>query len=473
MIYKTDWISSRPVYYNEKTKKISHNINQVIDWSDVEIDAGGLKNYLQFGYNVFDQTMIKNVKILRFSSEIYLDEGNNLVIKELEDPADYYFSGRSYSGEEVIDITSSHIHSWENSQSSTKKRYLLPLSGGFDSRLLALLINDKRRIDAFTYGVSWDQSSSDEVLNAKYVSEKLGINWSRIQIGNFNQSQYLQKNFDIFGPAIPMHCMYHMEFYDRIISDFGRDYTIVSGSVGDWWSGEKVPLQKVSNPTEFNNVFFNHGICVPLEFLKINVGNDLNERHFEIYKDRLEDPRYRRLFMARGRNNLSHWITRLPEEIFGRDSVYTPFEDINVAMPMLMLEHDVAKDRKWERDFFARNNLLPEGSKMKSNFTNKLDLYSIANFSIDPLRTDLLKDFIEESYLDSINSEIAALRKSLVPQLFSFHASLMKFGDYLPLSYVAKKFNKHACKLSDKAIKSYNAWTVLKTLEQVMLRREC
>jgi len=471
MIYKTDWISSRPVYYNERTKNISRNINQVIDWNNVEIDVCGLKNYLQFGYNIFDQTMIKNVKILRFSSEIYCDEQKNLVIKELDDPTDDYFAGNSYNGEEVIDIISRHIRDWEHSQSLTKNRYLLPLSGGFDSRLLALLINDKKRIDAFTYGVSWDQSNSDEVANAKYVSEKLNLNWNRVEIGNFNQSQYLKKNFDIFGPTIPMHCMYHMEFYDRIISKFGKSYTVVSGSVGDWWSGEKVPLQKVSNPDEFTNVFFNHGICVPPEVMKVKVGNDINEKHFEIYRHRLEDSRYRRLFMARGRNNLSHWITRLPEEIFGSAGVYTPFEDIKVAMPMLMLKEDLAKNRKWERDFFERSDLLPEESRIKSNFTNKLDLYSIANFPIEPLRVDLLKEFIDESYLNSINSEIAGLKESSVSKLFNLHASLVKFGKNPLLNYFVKKLNKRACKLSDKAVKSYNAWTVLKTLEYVMLRR--
>ncbi|HEU4859385.1 MAG TPA: hypothetical protein VFT15_06105, partial [Chitinophagaceae bacterium] len=54
--YVTDWLASNTIFYNEKTRHVSHNINNVIDFRNLEFDAEGLNNYLDFGYCVFEQT---------------------------------------------------------------------------------------------------------------------------------------------------------------------------------------------------------------------------------------------------------------------------------------------------------------------------------------------------------------------------------------------------------------------------------
>ena len=48
---KTDWLGSEPVFYNEKTKLISKNMLDVIDYDNFEFDEEGLNNYLQFRSN--------------------------------------------------------------------------------------------------------------------------------------------------------------------------------------------------------------------------------------------------------------------------------------------------------------------------------------------------------------------------------------------------------------------------------------
>lgn len=38
---ETDWLGSRPVFYNTKTGAISHNMNKVIDYSDFSFHSEG------------------------------------------------------------------------------------------------------------------------------------------------------------------------------------------------------------------------------------------------------------------------------------------------------------------------------------------------------------------------------------------------------------------------------------------------
>ena len=33
--FETDWLASKPVFYNEITKKVSYNINDVIDFNNL------------------------------------------------------------------------------------------------------------------------------------------------------------------------------------------------------------------------------------------------------------------------------------------------------------------------------------------------------------------------------------------------------------------------------------------------------
>jgi hypothetical protein len=54
ILFETDWLASQPVFYNERTGKASHNINDVIDYTNLEFDREGFNNYVDFGYSVLE-----------------------------------------------------------------------------------------------------------------------------------------------------------------------------------------------------------------------------------------------------------------------------------------------------------------------------------------------------------------------------------------------------------------------------------
>ena len=80
-VWSTDWLASKPVFYNTKTKKVSHNVNDVIDTNDNEFHHSGFNNYLETGDSVFGQTPVINVKFLSPHSKIRRTEGEKSVCK--------------------------------------------------------------------------------------------------------------------------------------------------------------------------------------------------------------------------------------------------------------------------------------------------------------------------------------------------------------------------------------------------------
>ena len=168
--YTTDWLGSDPVFYNEITGKISHNINDVIDFNYIEFHPEGLCNYLDYGYSILEQTPLKNIKFLRHSSQITLED-SKIKVTYFDDIAEKYI-GQASNEQDVLNILEKSINNWADTH---KGEIILPLSGGYDSRLLASLIKDKERIRSFTYGLSEKQEESFEVVKAKKIAEILKI----------------------------------------------------------------------------------------------------------------------------------------------------------------------------------------------------------------------------------------------------------------------------------------------------------
>jgi len=155
-IFQTDWLSSTTVFYNKLTSEVSYKMLDVIDWASFDWDFDGLRNYLSFGYCIFERTPIKNVFFLRHSSiltqNIDINGKKTINIQYLDDPIFKYIEKTS-TVDDVMNSMIKHTEEFEKNRDKSK-RLLLPLSGGYDSRFLASLIKDKASIDAYTYGLT-------------------------------------------------------------------------------------------------------------------------------------------------------------------------------------------------------------------------------------------------------------------------------------------------------------------------------
>ena len=354
--FKSDWINSHPVFYNSKTQNASHNINDVVDWGNFEFDNEGLFNYLKFGYIVFDKTVFKDVFRLppNCTLEIFLNCGSKILkITQHEDIVINYLDGVS-SPEECINKLKNHVDNFEKNHSD--KRFLLPLSGGHDSRLLLSMLNDKSKIDAITYDVSMSQKFSAESINAQFLANKFDLNWKNVILNKYFTEKYCLRNFNLFGLEMPIHASYHMEMYDLASKLFDTTNSVViSGSVGDWWSGEKVALRKTNSWQDAENLFFNHGISISEEFICLKHDSTYNESIIQPKLDLIiESDAYRTVFSRRGRVGLASYIARVAESSL---PTYTPFYDIDIAMSQLRLPDSERVNRFWQKKYFHNIDL--------------------------------------------------------------------------------------------------------------------
>lgn len=118
----------------------------------------------------------------------------------------------------------------KNSLSSFEK-IILPLSSGYDSRLVlsGIISNSLNKItEAYTYL----NKESIDVYAAKNLSKIAKIFWKHVELPcNFLSTKYLKSVFHIFGSSLHMHAMYQLEFFDEIkkITNINCNLCLTSG----------------------------------------------------------------------------------------------------------------------------------------------------------------------------------------------------------------------------------------------------
>ena len=74
-----------------------------------------------------------------------ISRDNKLKIEYLNDPVEDWL-GRTSSEDNVFELLSVSVHNWER---SVQGEIVIPTSGGYDSRLLNFIVEDKARIIIF------------------------------------------------------------------------------------------------------------------------------------------------------------------------------------------------------------------------------------------------------------------------------------------------------------------------------------
>ena len=393
--YKSDWLGFETYFYNEKTKKVSSNINDVIDYSNIEFDNDGLLNYLDFGYSVFGKTFIANVKYLLPNQELKIIN-DEIVITDLEDPCLQYIENVS-NEHDVLEKISAHVQQWE----SQSKKLVIPTSGGYDSRLLNCMVSNKDMVHAYGYGICNEQDKCLEVTYGREVCNRLGIPYDRIPIGDFHD--YVDDWFAIFGPSVHYHGMYHHEFYNKIKTLLGDDVSVLSGIVGDLWSGNKTP-PPVTSPEEVLNLSLSYQYRVDPRYTKLTrISNDF-EKYFESKKHLLNNPRYRMVELVRFKMMLLRYLMIVPESLGMTTS--SPFLDVDIAMSMLTIDPSRWENRLWQVDYFRKNGInVEEFSDVNHiQLRNTSDLDAQNKKPLGPLNPNTLDFLMDRSIIDQINN---------------------------------------------------------------------
>lgn len=397
-IYRTDWLASKPVFYNQKTGLVSNNINDVIDFANFEFHPEGLNNYLDFGYSVFEQTPIKDVKFLRHAAKLTIHDSKKIEVEYLDDPIEDWV-GRESHEDDVLHLLQKSIQNWEK---SVEGEIIIPTSGGYDSRILNYFIKDKSRIRAFTYGVSENQHHSFEVIFAKKLTEILQIRWEQIPLGNYHQ--YFNDWDDLFGISTHAHGMYHIEFYRKILSQVNGNNPFLSGIIGDAWAGSinKILLE---SPKELFKLGYSHGMRADFRKSKLKSDYALREEFWAENRDKINSDFYQIFFIVRFKIILLSYLISLPQ-YFGF-KVWSPFLEPEIALSMVTLPSSLRNRRIWQKTFFQEQGLELEAMNLAASRQNNLNHQAMRKIPVQPLNVELLSEIIDPSYIEWINKCVA------------------------------------------------------------------
>jgi len=451
LLFETDWLASSPVFYNLPLGLASTAIQEVLSSAKTLVfDPEALYNYLDFGYSVFEQTPVKDLQFMRHSSRLWRNDTGALEVEYLDDPFEKYIDFK-LSESDVIDLIQERVRAWEASVPSDQE-IVLPLSGGFDSRLLLWCLRDKSRVRAYTYGLSANQDLSTEVVHAQALAKRFGVRWERVPLGDFHN--YFE-NWDAeFGPSTHAHGMYHFEFYSKIRERMKGRHAFLSGIIGDAWAGSILP-RVVSGSKDLLQLGYTHGLRADPNCLNFQREHVIREQFWNQNKGLLGYHRFQIVTSMRLKLMLLSYLIRVPR-LFNFES-WSPYLDIDIAMAMLNLPQHRRVNRQWQRDFFAKVGLDLEGQGLKSVRSNTLDFQALKKQPLRPLEVNILGELLDPSYVSWINN---ALKVTSVTTIKQRVLSIPKLGG------LVRKIG-----LKNETMSAYSAYLCIRPIENLIRSR--
>jgi hypothetical protein len=450
-VFEADWLASQPVFYNEQTRRVSHNVNDVIDFRNLEFDADGFNNYLTFGYSVFQQTPIRHVKFLAPATRLTVRSDGSLALSSVADPVAAWL-GRTSSEADALDALEVAVRRWER---STDGDIVIPTSGGYDSRLLNWLVRDKRRIRSFTFGLSRRQEESHEVVYARALAQRLNTHWQHITLGDCHQ--YFDDWDLLFGISTHAHGMYQLEFYDRIAQTHSGGLPLLSGIIGDAWAGD-VEIEPICSPAELTRLGYTHGMHADTRMSLLHSDGALAAEYFERNRDQLADERFRVVEAMRFKIVLLTYLLRVPAHFGFRP--WSPYLQPDIALRMLTLPAQRRAGRRWQQELFARHKLDLETLPLPVDRRNTLNQQALARQPLRPLSVQLLREVLRPDYVRWINATVT-----------QSGALWERFWSVVMNRRWGRPFRRRG--LRDRRMEAYCAYLTLRPIENALRRRNC
>jgi asparagine synthase (glutamine-hydrolysing) len=177
---------SFPVFYSTENSqiKISDDANYLLNTlQHAKTDTFQKSIFRSFGHTFNNKTLINNIYQIRCGEAIKI-KNNNIIETQ------YYhtFSVDKFINKQIKELLNTGYNKFENAikrliQSLNGKTAVVPLSGGYDSRLIAVGLKKHgyENVICFTYGNS---KNNPDLPTSKRVAEKLGYKWFFIEYNN-------------------------------------------------------------------------------------------------------------------------------------------------------------------------------------------------------------------------------------------------------------------------------------------------
>ena len=239
---------------------------------------------------------------------------------------------------------------------TTRSSWILPLSGGLDSRLMAAVGTEMGMdMHCYTYG----PSAWNETVYARQVAKALGLPWKNIDLGTDYLARYTRMWADWFGSALHFHGMYQMPFLESLKAE--PPGPILQGYMGDPLAGNHL-LTLVATHSNHNGhrlltnawVHWSPEQVKALFKFSIDEAIDQVQTQIESEINTLEGEWFHRLMFLDFWNRQRLFIYYQPTMYDYWRGVGTPFFNVDYARFCLSLPRLALEDRRLQRELFQR-----------------------------------------------------------------------------------------------------------------------
>lgn len=230
-----DWLGSIPVYHAQPGHgRIASTLEPVAvsaaGSTPDDVYLPGLVSLLLNGFFLSDWTLYRNVKAVLHDSVAHWDENGFRATRvwSVRPSRDRWDA----SWDDLVDEM--HALSYKAIAGALKNSpaWVLPLSSGLDSRLIAAVAAD---VGANANAYAWGAPDNTDAHYSRELAQALGLPWKNITFPNDFLVNYTPQWASWMGTALHFQGMYLMNFLDQIRNEPAGP--VINGYVGDVLSG--------------------------------------------------------------------------------------------------------------------------------------------------------------------------------------------------------------------------------------------
>jgi asparagine synthase (glutamine-hydrolysing) len=248
-IISVDHVCSAQLYYLNSGKKIivTDDITYFKKQTDIKINISNFSKLqiLMSGYTLFEDTLFKKIKSFT-PGQVFLSNSENVSINNINNYQIWFGEDKKQTkslhylqskfNDIILKIMSEIINSLNNRQ------VVVPLSGGYDSRLIVSLLRhyNYENVVCFTYGME----NNFEALAAKGIANSLGYEWIFVNLDLKEQIDFY-KSDEFFSyleyadtaNSVPYYQGLYAIKYLKDNNKINRDAVFLNGNSGDFITG--------------------------------------------------------------------------------------------------------------------------------------------------------------------------------------------------------------------------------------------
>jgi len=253
-----DFVASTALYYTYQNSVlyISDDIHEILSRCECKVDSNRFEELFTLGYILGEETLCSGIKRIGANTIAIFDKTHATISTEDVLPFENrikhdFVESELFNRLEVIfdEVFRKLVDSLE------EKHVVLPLSGGFDSRLIACQLKkfNVKNVTCYTYG----NLENSEVKTARMVAEKLGFNWQFIEYSETKWQDFLSDmlTIDYLRFAGQLNTIPHIQDYPAV--KYLRDNDLIPsnsvfipGHSGDMLGGSKIPIEILESGTK-------------------------------------------------------------------------------------------------------------------------------------------------------------------------------------------------------------------------------